>query len=195
MVKAGQVIENPITGERIVFIETVASTGGKYAVRERTIQPHFPHETRAHAHQTLTETFEILEGVSRYRLGENEQELKAGEQVVMPPHIAHIHPWNIGDAVLRVRQMVTIHTSDVEGVTAVEDFLVTTFGLARDGKVKADGGPYLLQAAVNFRVMLPHAYLAGIPLGIQKILFSLLGRVGEWRGYRPTYEQYYPVQL
>jgi mannose-6-phosphate isomerase-like protein (cupin superfamily) len=190
MAKVGQTIENPYFGEKITFIETIAGTNGKRGIRERVILPNHPREQRAHLHDTLTETFEILEGTARYRLGNDEHPLGAGETIEMPPKIPHIHPWNIGNTVLRVRQTVTVHTSDIQGVVAVEDYLVTTFGLARDGKLKPDGTPPFLQVAVSFRAMIPHAYLAGIPLGVQKVLFGLLAPIGEMQGYRVRYDKY-----
>lgn len=183
MPRPGDVIDNPLTGESIRFVRTFAE-GGETALRERTVAPGFPHESRAHAHATLTETFRVLEGEARYRLGETEGTLAAGESIEMPRGVPHVHPWNAGSGVLRVTQEVRLHGDDVAGASAVEDYLVATFALAREGRTSADGRPPLLQVAVSLHAAYPHVYLAGIPRPLQRILFALLGPVGRAAGYR-----------
>ena len=181
----GQVIENPLTGETIRFERTFAE-GGDSALRERTVRPGFPHEARAHAHTTLTEIFRLLEGEARYRLGDAERPLSAGESVEMPPGVPHVHPWNTGPGVLRMTQEVRLHGGDVAGAAAVEDYLVTTFALARAGRTSPDGRPPLLQVAVSLNAAYPHVYLAGIPRWVQRILFAALAPIGRAAGYRAT---------
>ena len=39
MFHAGDVIENPVTGERITFIQTAAETNGEFVIVETVVQP------------------------------------------------------------------------------------------------------------------------------------------------------------
>lgn len=183
MPRPGEVIENPRTGETIRFLRTFAG-GGESALRERTVLPGHPHETRPHVHATLTETFRVIQGEARYRLGGAQHPLRAGETVEMPPGIPHVHPWNVGSGVLRVTQEVRLTGGDLRGAAAVEDYLVTTFALARQGRTAADGRPPLLQVAVSLRAAYPHVYLAGIPRPVQRVLLALLAPIGRLAGYR-----------
>jgi mannose-6-phosphate isomerase-like protein (cupin superfamily) len=190
MPQSGDVIENPVLGERVTFLQTILECGDGPAVRIRTIEPHRPHDDRPHAHATFTEVFEVLEGRARYRLGDQTGELGRGETISMPPHVAHVHPWNVGESNLRVRQEVHLHTNDRAGAAAVEDYLVTTFGLAREGRVLPDGRPAFLQTVVSLHAALPHVYAAGIPLAVQRILFGVLAPVARLAGYRPRYARF-----
>jgi mannose-6-phosphate isomerase-like protein (cupin superfamily) len=185
----GQTIDNPITGESIRFVRTFAEGRGP-AVRERTVLPGRPHERRPHAHATLTEIFEVLEGEARYRLGDEERALVAGERVEMPPNVPHVHPWNVGSGPLRVRQAVHLQGNDLAGAAAVEDYLVTTFGLAREGRTAADGRAPLLQVAVSLHAAYPHVYLAGVPGSVQRTLFAILAPIGRAAGYRAKYARF-----
>jgi mannose-6-phosphate isomerase-like protein (cupin superfamily) len=185
----GLVIENPLTGETIRFLRTFAEPSG-HALRERTVRPGFPHESRPHAHATLVERFEVLEGSAAYRLGGEERSLNAGERIELPPNIPHLHPWNTGSGILRLRQEVQLDGGDREGASAVEDYLVTTFGLAREGRTAADGRPPLLQVAVSLRAAYPHVYLAGIPRPIQRALILLLAPIGRLAGFRSRYPRF-----
>ena len=49
----------------------------------------------AHLHRRWTETFEILQGSAACRRGAEERRLAAGESIVMPPNVPHVHPWNV----------------------------------------------------------------------------------------------------
>jgi mannose-6-phosphate isomerase-like protein (cupin superfamily) len=189
MPRPGLTIQNPLTGETIRFARTFAE-GGDRAERERTVLPGYPHEPRPHAHATLTERFTLHEGAARYRLGGTEGELRPGQSVEMPPRIPHVHPWNVGSTPLRMTQEVMLEGGDTVGASAVEDYLVTTFGLAREGRTGADGRPPLLQVAVSLHAAPPPRYLAGLPIPLQRVLFGLLAPVGRLLGYRARYERF-----
>ena len=61
MIRAGDVIENPVTGERIVFLETSAETNGEAVVFGVFGKPS-GFVAKPHVHPSQTENFEILEG-------------------------------------------------------------------------------------------------------------------------------------
>ena len=67
MIRAGDVIENPVTGERIVFLETSAETNGEAVVFECFVKPS-GFVAKPHVHPSQTELFEILEGSLVFKL-------------------------------------------------------------------------------------------------------------------------------
>jgi mannose-6-phosphate isomerase-like protein (cupin superfamily) len=144
----------------------------------------------AHFHPAATETFEILSGTARYRIGREEGTAGAGERVVMPPGLPHVHPYSVSGEELRVRQTTETEPADPDAMLASLQALVTIFGCAAAGKVSRQGLPNLLQLAVLVDSTMPGTYLARPPVPVQKLLFSLLARLGRALGYRASYPHY-----
>ncbi|MDQ3987417.1 MAG: hypothetical protein M3280_13085 [Actinomycetota bacterium] len=60
MIRAGETIENPVTGERVTFLKTSAETDGEMVLTETTVAPGgFVAAEHIHPHQS--ERFEILQ--------------------------------------------------------------------------------------------------------------------------------------
>jgi len=191
MLQAGDSIENPILGIRILLCKTEAETGGTGFEIEYFIKPHAGRDPAAHLHQWWTEEFAILVGSARYMLAGKEQTAQAGDVLVFPSGIPHIHPWNVGDTELYMRQ---IDRFDHPSPVAVRDTLnvyATLYGLARAGKVNRAGLPHLLQLAVMMERLQHHGgYLGGLPPLIQRGLFGGLAVLGRACGYQPSYPEY-----
>ena len=63
MIRSGDTLENPVTGERIVFRKTAADTGGALVLVECVVQPGGA-VAAAHVHPHQEERFEVLRGAS-----------------------------------------------------------------------------------------------------------------------------------
>jgi hypothetical protein len=73
----------------------------------------------------------------------------------------------------------------------IEDFFETLYGLARAGKVNAEGLPKsYLHTAVLVQRFQPETWVAGIPIPIERVLIGTLAALGRARGYRKKYPQY-----
>jgi hypothetical protein len=144
----------------------------------------------AHLHTAATETFDILSGEAKYRVGKKEGSARKGDRIVLPAGVAHVHPWSVSADELHVRQITEVERPDSAGLVASLQALVTLFGLATAGKVNDKGLPNLLQLAVLIRSTMPATYIAGIPIAVQRTLFGGLARVGEALGYRTAYPAY-----
>lgn len=191
MLHAGDIIENPIMGQRIVLGKTPYDTGGAFTDLEYVCKPFTGKGAApAHFHPAFTERFEILAGDARYRLGGVEREAHPGDALTFPAGVVHLHPWSISANELRVRQTTTAVKADLAMLAASGDALVTLFGLARDGKVNKQGYPNLLQLAVLVHSTMPGTYLAGIPIPVQEIIFGSLAALGRRAGYQARYPQY-----
>ncbi len=183
--------ENPLQGQRVRFLTLPGETGGRGFTLEYVYRP-FTGETAvpAHIHTAAKETFEILSGQARYRVGREERSVRQGDRIVLPAGVSHVHPWSVSDEELHVRQTTEVNPPDTAGLEASLQALVTLFGLATAGKVNGKGLPNLLQLAVLIRSTMPATYIAGIPIPVQRALFGGLARVGQALGYRTAYSDY-----
>src|SRR5262245_5829930 len=120
MIGPGFETTDPITQTRMVVLKGASEMAGRGWV----IEIHCPEGARPavlpHVHRTWTETFEILQGSATCRLGATGPKLEAGQSIVMPPMVPHVHPWNTGSGTMIYR-----HTTDFGASTpdAVHDVL------------------------------------------------------------------------
>ena len=139
MFHAGDQIENPVTGERLVFHETAAETNGERVVFETIVQPG-GFVAAAHVHPFQTERFEVLAGTLGMRRGKEKVELRAGETVDVEPGTPHKF-WNAGDDEVRFVCTVT-------PALQFERLIATMYTLAAAGKTNKKGMPNPVRLAV-----------------------------------------------
>ena len=94
MIQAGDVIENPVTGERLIFRETSRETNGEAVGRDLRQADGFV--AAAHVHPQQEERFVILRGTLGFRLGQEKMVAGPGQKVTVPAGTAHKF-WNAGD--------------------------------------------------------------------------------------------------
>jgi mannose-6-phosphate isomerase-like protein (cupin superfamily) len=175
---AGDQIENPVTGERLVFYETAGETGGKRVVFETIVRPD-GFVAAAHVHPFQTERFEVLAGTLGVRRGKEQAELRAGDAVTIPSGTPHRF-WNAGEDDVRFVCTVT-------PALRFERLIATMFGLAADGKTNRKGMPNPLRLAVVARAHFDDVRLPFPPAGLQRLGLALGAPVGRLLGYGPTY--------
>lgn len=163
MLKAGDVIENPVSGERITFVRTSEQTGGAIAEMDLELSP-TAFLAAEHIHRSQEEKFQVLDGHILLRCGGEESVSGPGESVVVPPGAPHSWAPH-GGAGARVRLTFTPGAG-------IEHFFDEFFRLAREGRVNAKGMPSL---PVSARLGLAHdMYLAGPPVPLQRAAFRVL---------------------
>jgi mannose-6-phosphate isomerase-like protein (cupin superfamily) len=95
MVRPGDFIENPVTGERMTWVRTSVETGGAMAEIDLELTPTaFLAAEHIHLHQE--EKFEILEGRIRLQSGGSESIREPGEIVVVPAGSPHFPSLRVG---------------------------------------------------------------------------------------------------
>jgi quercetin dioxygenase-like cupin family protein len=183
--------DNPNVGQRSRFVTLPGETGGARFVLEYIDQP-FAGEQAVppHIHTAVTETFEILRGRARYRLGSETRTAGAGDRVIMPPMVTHVHPWSDSDEELHVRQIAEADPPDLAGLNAGIQAAITIQGLAKAGRVNSKGLPNLLQLGVLIAETMPATYLAGPPMVLQHALFGMMGWLGRLAGFKTSYPEY-----
>src|SRR4051794_3948739 len=179
MIRAGDSVVNPVTGERLVFERTSHETDGEYC-RFETLVDAGGAVAAAHVHPYQTEEFTVVAGTLGVKAGRETKELTRGETVVIEPGTPHKF-WNAGDDTLRF-------VAEVRPALAFESLIETMFALAGDGKTNRKGMPNPLRLAVIANHHFDVVRLPGIPHWMQKAGLALGSPMGRLVGYRPTYE-------
>ena len=181
MSKAGDVIENPATGERIVVRVGTEDSGGELLMVDGYIRPGGA-VTGEHIHPAIEETFTVVRGRVGFRLDGRESIARVGQRLHVPAGTAHDW-WNAGDeeALIEV---------EIRPGARFEEMALNLFGLAQDGKTNAQGMPNLLQAAIFAREFSDVLYFTRPPLWVQRTLFGVLAAIARALGYKGSYPKY-----
>ena len=174
---AGQTLNNPFTGERIIFEQTEQDTGGALIAFEHFMLPHPMPTFPEHVQLNQEERYEIISGSARYRLAGVDGQAHTGETVIVPPGAIHINCWNEGPEALKMR-----HSFRPGG--GADIFFETIFTLAMNGKTNARGEVNLLQLAVIGNEIKSQTFNAGIPISLQRLALPVLAMIGRLLGYR-----------
>jgi quercetin dioxygenase-like cupin family protein len=179
MFNAGDQIENPVTGERLVFQETASETGGERVVFETIVQPG-GFVAAAHVHPFQTERFEVLAGTLGMRRGSEKVELRPGDTITVEPQTPHKF-WNAGDDEARFVCTVT-------PALQFERLIATMYSLAANGKTNRKGLPNPLQLAVIANHHFDDVRLPLVPQRVQKLALVLGAPMGKALGFTATYD-------
>jgi mannose-6-phosphate isomerase-like protein (cupin superfamily) len=180
MIRAGDAIVNPVTGERLVFELTSHETDGAYTVFDTFVEPGGA-VASAHVHPYQTETFSVIDGRLGVKRGREKLVLEPGEVALIDPGVPHKF-WNAGDETLRFR-------AEVRPSLEFESLIETMFGLAADGKTNRKGMPGPLRLAVIANHHFDVVRLPVIPHALQKLALVPGALLGKAVGYRPTYQR------
>ena len=178
MAYAGQIIDNPVSGERIEFLRTAAETDGELLEFELTLAPD-GRVPGAHVHPEQEERFHVLEGTIRFRLGLRTIVAEAGETVIVPAGRVHKFT-NGGDGEARVSVQVT-------PALDMEDLLATTAELAHEGRVMRSGMPKPLHLALFVGRFRREVRAPFPPAPVVRALMAPLAAVARKRGHDARY--------
>ncbi|HET8750941.1 MAG TPA: cupin domain-containing protein [Gaiellaceae bacterium] len=177
MIRPGEQLENPVTGEVMIFHETAAESGGELVRVETIVQPD-GFVAAAHVHPTQTERFDMLEGTVEFRVGGELIRASAGDEVVVPPGTPHRFR-NDGDEAARFLM-------EVRPALKFESLIETMFTLAADGKTGRRGLPGPFRLAVIAREHFDTVRLPFPPAALQRAALALGAPLGRALGYEPT---------
>jgi len=178
MAYTGQSFENPVSGEKITFLQTAADTDGALLEfeLELTADGHVP---GAHVHPEQEERFHVLEGEMTFRLGARKIVAGPGETVIVPAGRVHKFA-NKSGAPVKAR---------VEVVPALdmEHLLETTVELALEGNVTRSGMPKPLHLALFVARFRREVKAPFPPAWVVRILMAPLAALGRARGHAERY--------
>ena len=180
MIQAGQTVENPVTGERMIFRKTAAETGGELVEVELIARPG-AFVFMPHVHPFQTERFEVLSGAIEVKTGRKRQVANAGDVVTIEPGVSH--SWRNASDEEELRFLV-----EVRPALQFERLIETMFGLAADGKTNKKGMPNPLRMAVIAREHFDDGRLPVLPAWVQRAMLAVGATLGTLAGYEATYE-------
>ena len=178
MIRAGDVIENPVTGERIVFRTTSAETNGEAVVVECFVAPRGA-VAMAHVHPSQEERFEVVRGSVGFEVGREKQVAGPGQRLTVPARTPHRF-WNAGEEEAHF-------VCEVRPALQFEQLVETMFALAVDGRTNTKGMPNPLRLAVIARAHFDTVRLPFPPAWMQRAGLALGAPLGRLVGYRETY--------
>jgi quercetin dioxygenase-like cupin family protein len=178
MIRAGDSIENPVTGERIVFRKTAAETNGEAVVIECFVKPNGA-VAKAHVHPSQDERFEVLKGSLVLKLDGKELAAGPGDRILVPAGSKHQF-WNAGDEEAHF-------VCEIRPALKFEQLIETMFSLAADGKTNKKGMPNPLRLAVIARDTFDTVQLPFPPAWMQRMGLAFAAPLGRLLGYKPTY--------
>jgi mannose-6-phosphate isomerase-like protein (cupin superfamily) len=178
MIRVGDTIENPVTGERLVFRKTSRETGGQAVVVETFVQPN-GFVAAAHVHPSQEERFEILRGSVGFKIAGRKMVAGPGQRLTVPAGTPHRF-WNAGE---EEAQFVC----EVRPALQFESLIETMFALAADGKTNRKGMPNPLRLAVIANSHFDTVQLPFPPAILQRIALGMGAPLGKLFGYEPTY--------
>ena len=178
MIRTGDTIHNPVTGERITFLATSADTDGEAVVIEVVVQPN-GFVAAAHVHPSQSERFAVKTGTLGMKASGRKLALGAGDVATVEPGTPHKF-WNAGGEPVRF-------VCEVRPALQFESLLETMFALAADGKTNRKGMPNPLRLAVIANAHFDTVRLPFPPAWLQKTGLVLGVPLGRLAGYAATY--------
>ncbi|HMC98086.1 MAG TPA: cupin domain-containing protein [Flavobacteriales bacterium] len=180
MATTGKTVSNPLTGERITWLETAADTRGAYLKFRLDVAPLglVPVE---HIHPEQDERFEIHAGSLELLMEGRRRVLHAGDSFMVPKGARH-QWWNRSETTPVVMDLTFTPALNTE--TMFEQL----WGRVADGKCEPDGGPRLVDALAMLHTY--HIFPAGPPVWLQRaisIAFASAARLFGYRMFRPEY--------
>ncbi len=183
MATAGQVLENPVSGERITFQKTRADTNGESLIFDLQLSPD-GHVPGAHVHPMQEERFEVLHGSMKFRKGIRTIVAHAGETVIVPPGVMHRFK-NAGDG-------YTFARVEVRPALRMEELLETAVAFAREGRTMSSGMPYPLELALFMREFEAEVKPPMLPAAFVRIVTAPLVWLARRRGIDRHYTSLTP---
>jgi mannose-6-phosphate isomerase-like protein (cupin superfamily) len=174
MATSGQIIDNPVTGERFRWHLTSGDTGGRLARAEVWVRPGGGVFVE-HLHPDSEERFEVLHGRMIVEVDGEPRVVLGGETARVPAGVAH--KWrNGGNEKLHL-------IIDVHNPCGFEDMIEDAFAAARAGQTDRAGRLKLLPGAAFVRAHAANTRPTYPPLPLQRVLVPTLGLLARVLGH------------
>ncbi|HEY3727709.1 MAG TPA: cupin domain-containing protein [Solirubrobacteraceae bacterium] len=178
MIHHGDALQNPVTGETLIFHLTSEETGGEAVLVETIVAPD-GFVAAAHLHPGQTERFEVLEGDLGLRIGSDELVARPGDVITVPAGVGHrFH--NHGQQEVRF-------LCEIRPALGFESLIETMFTLAAEGKTNRKGMPNPFRLAVIARAHFDTVRLPVVPAAMQRAALTIGALIGRLAGYKPHY--------
>ncbi len=173
-------IVNPLSGEQIAILRTAEETGGQVLDWELRLAPG-GRVPSSHAHPEQWETFTVLEGRMRFRVGGRRLVAGPGQRVVVPPGTVH-HFANAG----RVTARVCVESRPA---LRMQELLETAAALAQDQHAAGRAVPRPLELALFMTEFEREVAAPYLPRALVRLLMRALARTARARGLDAAYRR------
>jgi quercetin dioxygenase-like cupin family protein len=178
MAVSEQVLDNPISGERITFHKTTADTDGEFLSIDLELSPN-GHVPGSHVHPFQEERFEVVKGTMKFKKGLRTVTAKAGETVVVPPGTVHRFA-NRSDTTAHVRV-------EVRPALKMEELFEAAVALAQEGRTTTGGMPHPLDLALFMREFEAEVRAPYVPAAFVRAAMAPLVWLARRRGLDSRY--------
>jgi mannose-6-phosphate isomerase-like protein (cupin superfamily) len=186
VVRAGDVIWNPLTGEKAMILESAEETGGERVVVDFAVEAGGFVPGGEHVHDHCAEHFEVRAGRIAFLCDGEERTLGAGEELTVAPGTWH-RWWNAGEGEVRIGVRV-------EPALHFEDAILAFWGLCADGHTNAEGRPSPLLGALVATHYRQELRYREPPDAVQRLLFPPLAALARLRGLQRTIDRYLELE-
>lgn len=184
--RAGDVVWNPLTGEKAMIVESAEETGGARIVSDLAVEAGGFVPGGEHVHDHCAEHFEVQAGRMAFLIGGGQRTLAVGEQATVPPGTWH-RWWNPGEEEVRARVRV-------EPALRFADAILAFWGLCADGHTNAEGRPSPLYGALLATRYRTELRFRQPPDAVQRLAFPLLAALARRRGLERTIDRYLDLE-
>jgi quercetin dioxygenase-like cupin family protein len=181
-VRAGDVIWNPLTGEKALIVESPEETGGARIVADVAVEQGGFVPGGEHVHDHIAEHVEVRAGRVTFVLDGEERTVAAGEQLSVAPGTWH-RWWNAGQDEMQVRVRIEPAMRFLEAILVI-------WGLCADGHTNAEGRPSPLLGALLATRYRRELRFRQPPDAVQRLLFPPLAALARRRGLERRVDRY-----
>jgi quercetin dioxygenase-like cupin family protein len=178
MAVSGQVLDNPVSGERITFRKTASDTDGVLLAIDLELSPD-GHVPGAHVHPAQEERFEVVKGTMKFRKGLRTMTAGTGDTVVVPAGTVHRFE-NAGNTPAHVRV-------EVRPALRMEELFETAVALAREGRTTTSGMPHPLDLALFMLEFEAEVKAPVVPAAVMRVAVAPLAWLARRRGLDSRY--------
>ena len=176
MARAGDLIEDPVTSQRIMFLKTREDTRGELLQMDFVMWPGGFVPT-LHVHPSQEERFIIHSGRPRFSVAGKETDGAPGETISVPPGVPHVFKNPTQD---------DVHlTIEFRPALRTEELFEVLYAMGRDGKLARNGLPRNpIVAAMFAREFRNETQAAGAFLRFASMLGAPVAALGKLLGMR-----------
>ena len=180
--RAGDVIWNPLTGEKALLVETADETDGARIVADFAVEQGGFVPGGEHVHDHCGEYVELQAGRVAFLIDGAMRAVIAGEQVTIAPGTWH-RWWNASDGEVRARVRI-------EPAMRFQEAILVLWGLCADGHTDAEGRPSPLLGALLATRYREELRFRQPPDAVQRLGFPRLAALARRRGLEHTLDRY-----
>jgi mannose-6-phosphate isomerase-like protein (cupin superfamily) len=178
MARAGDVIEHPVSGETIVFLQTGEDTGGDLLQIDLFARPEGA-GARTQLHPQQEKRFVVKRGWMMLRVHGKLRVLGSGEEAIVPAGTSHLW-WNCGFDELNA-------LVEMRPAGRYDQLVSTLFALAKAGQVDETGDPGALQMAVTLDEYRDTLRLVDYRSRVWRAVLPTVALIGRALGMKPSY--------